>query len=248
MMWEEFVGIYETILCEVRQEIREVAGRVVEQLAYTLQNEKARVYAREGVARRLGVVERCLMQIFEIFPPNRDRRLTEEERIDVSIYFHAYVINVHGLLDNLAWVACCECEASLRPQEVGFFYGAVKPYLPKALADLASSEAMTHWREQYSKEFRDSLAHRLPPYLPHAIRRDFEKEYASLWRKLFEARNVVEVSRVLARMEELEEANPVIWLGTQGVILHAQLVADTRLILQVTSLFVDAVLSGWPSK
>src|SRR3569832_2387200 len=67
-----------------------------------LKSPRAKEYLEHGVCRWFSVLERSIERIYEIFPPDRKEKLTRDELSDVQIYLHAFVINLFGILDNLA--------------------------------------------------------------------------------------------------------------------------------------------------
>jgi hypothetical protein len=50
-----------------------------------LKSGKAREYLSHGIGRRLGVISRCLDNVFRIFPPERTKLLTREELADYTL-------------------------------------------------------------------------------------------------------------------------------------------------------------------
>jgi len=66
-----------------------------------LQNERAREFMQHGVARRLWLLYRCMENIFDLFPPDRIKRLEQNDRLDVEINLHAFMINVYGIIENI---------------------------------------------------------------------------------------------------------------------------------------------------
>ena len=77
-------------------------------VAGVLKEEKAKEFLLHGVARRLDVIERCIENIYSIFPLRWETLLSREELKDVDINLHAFFVNIFGLLDNMAWVSVYE--------------------------------------------------------------------------------------------------------------------------------------------
>ena len=48
--------------------------------------------------------DRSLMLILNIFPVEREEKLKKSELKDIEINMQAFIFNVFGVLDNLAWV------------------------------------------------------------------------------------------------------------------------------------------------
>jgi len=140
------------------------------ELAPTLKQEKAREYLQHGVCRRLKTTDRCLVNIFTIYPPARTTILSSAELNDVMINLQAFIMNVYGLTDNVAWVYILE----QRRQDtikggrkaIGLFDKRTQEHLSERMRDYLTAESMQSWFGDYSKNFRDALAHRIPPYVP----------------------------------------------------------------------------------
>ncbi len=64
-------------------------------------NKRANEYLLHGIARRLGIIKRCIENIYSIFPLKRERLLSRNELTDIVINLHAFLVNTFGLLDNI---------------------------------------------------------------------------------------------------------------------------------------------------
>lgn len=131
-----------------------------------LSQEQAREHIIYGAARRLMIITRCLKNVFKIFPIRRTQLLDDDERNDLEINLHAFLINIHGLPDNLAWAYVLERQISINPFDVGLFQRKTKEHLPLTLREYL--ESISSWHQDYAKNYRDALAHRIPPYVPPA--------------------------------------------------------------------------------
>jgi hypothetical protein len=135
------------------------------------QDERAKEYLLNGVGRRLGVLRECLASIFETFPPARSAPLSLAGLYQVQINLHAFVINLSGLFDNLAWAFVLRhglLEKIGGRKRVGMFLQSTQQVLPVPLATYVTSATMTTWHGSYLKAYRDALAHRIPLYVPPA--------------------------------------------------------------------------------
>ena len=135
----------------------------------TLKKEKAHEYLMQGVGRRLKTLARCINNIFITFPPNQVEHLSKEALTDIDINLHAFFINVAGVFDNLAWVFVYENgllgkskEGRIPRNRVGLFYEETQKHLKTELRDYLNTDSMKSWYESYSKNYRDTLAHRIP--------------------------------------------------------------------------------------
>ena len=76
--------------------------------AQSLKKDRAKEFMVQGVGRRLWIIYRSIVNIFRLFPPEQINPLPSDDRIDVEINHHAFLINVYGTLENLALAAAHE--------------------------------------------------------------------------------------------------------------------------------------------
>ena len=126
---------------EVTQITRKLIDRLVV-VASKLRDPKAKEYMWHGVLRRLGILNRCIENVFTLFPPENRDRLSDETIKDVEINLHAFFVNVAGVFDNLAWVFVMENglfgtrqEGKLEKPDVGLFLKRTQRYLPQLLRE-----------------------------------------------------------------------------------------------------------------
>ena len=138
-----------------------------------MNNARAIEYLSNGVTRRLFIINRCVENIFRLFPPSRAEKLTNEDRLYLEISLHAFLINTYGVIENLALSLAFENElvSSAKPERqatysVGFFKNDFREKLSPRLRTYLSGAKMLSWCNDYAKNFRDALAHRIPPYVP----------------------------------------------------------------------------------
>src|SRR5690242_19151030 len=72
--------------------------------------ERGKEFAFQGFGRRMGIIARAIENVFTALPPECDREdvAAGENIADAVIALHAFVINIVGCIDNLAWVWVCE--------------------------------------------------------------------------------------------------------------------------------------------
>ena len=70
----------------------------------TYNDARAKEFAVHGFSRGLKTLNRCIENVFEIYPPDRVQLLSMDELTDVAINIQAFVVNVFGCVDNLAWI------------------------------------------------------------------------------------------------------------------------------------------------
>jgi len=232
-----------------------IYARLVQKLAalqLELKNVKAREYLLQGVGRRLSVLTRCLYNIYEIFPVDRTELLRKEELKDLDINLHAFFININGILDNLAWVIIHENDLLGKPKEgrvsrsgVGLFNKKTQEHLNPKLCAYLSSSKMQAWYRNYSKNYRDALAHRIPPYVPPvALNKAEKEEYLSLEKALLDyssPENIAKHDGIRKKQSQL--GNPCFVFahayseGGKPLLLHAQIIADFVTIEEIVNKF-----------
>jgi hypothetical protein len=237
-------------------------------LAEQLTVERAKTYANEAMGRRLPVIERTVLNIYDIFPPNRSEFLSKSECTDIAIQLHAFAINVYAILDNAAWISMLQAGANLVPVKVGLFKKECQALLPRGIVDYISSSNIKQWFNNYGKTYRDSTAHRIPPYLPS---RTYTPEEGELWNELNKesmshlynyklGESFEEVNERLGRHEQLEAEKDALGRNSymialtlssedasNPVFLHPQLLCDWGLVQEFVSIFTKTMREhyGW---
>lgn len=112
-------------------------------MAYQFRNEQAKEFALHGFSRRLGTLVRCIENTFCAIPPELDGVPTSHQTEDVAIQVQAFIFNIFGCLDNLAWVWVLERNVT-KPD------GAPLP--PKLIGLLAANKIVrTRLSKNYAK-------------------------------------------------------------------------------------------------
>lgn len=223
---------------------------------WILRNEKSHEYLMEGVARRLGTLTRCINNIFIISPPNQIEHLSKEALIDVNINLHAFFINISGLLDNLAWVFVHENDllgesknGKIPRIRVGLFNVATQKHLKHELRNYLNTESMMSWYENYSKIYRDTLAHRIPLYVPPSLLSEADlKQYRNIEEqiKTLGFSNISDINKrheLYDSQKNLGQASHVfahsLNEGSRPVYFHAQLLSDYATVEEVIDKFCN---------
>lgn len=138
-------------------------------VARAYKSDRAREYARHGFGRRLGTLVRAIDIVYEILPPEREDIPERDEVVEATIAIHAFVMNTFGCLDNLAWIWVFERDVKgkdgkeLERKKVGLGSKIVRDSFTDGFREYVDSRQK--WFD-HLKEFRDSLAHRIPLYIP----------------------------------------------------------------------------------
>jgi hypothetical protein len=124
-------------------------------------------HAVYGIARRVGIVMKCLDTMFNIAPPNLDHEIQLGDKTDLDINLHAFLLNICAIPDNMAWLwAHCkkiDTPANLEKMKnsIGLFHKGFSDYLPQSLKKLVND--YNDWYE-FATYNRHPTAHRIPPY------------------------------------------------------------------------------------
>jgi hypothetical protein len=222
----------------------------------TIKDLRAKEYLQHGVGRRVGIIYRCIMNVFRIFPVNRETVLSTDEQMDVDINLHAFIINIQGLIDNLGLALANEngmidkdhTEKEQR-SSIGLFKKEFIIKLNEELAMYFSTAYIKAWYHEYSVNYRDSLAHRIPAYvttagLSHKEAEEYEEIYKQMmqeWQKGWSDK----IPDYLNRINELGKANPVfvhsITEKARPVILHPQMLADFSTIEEMINIVLKNI-------
>jgi len=219
--------------------------------SHKYKTEDASEHATQGFMRRLKTMSYCIRNVFELLPPDLDVIPSEEDRDDALINIQAFLFNVFGSVDNLAWMWVKETNLKKNGKEpsknqIGLRSGnkIVRESLPKNLEDhLKGLEA---WFE-YLENFRHALAHRVPPYIPpHIVPPDKEAAYLQLEEAINAAINVGDIEkhdRLRHEQEALAFFRP--WIlhsfieKTKPIVFHAQLLVDFKTVFELGRLFIE---------
>jgi hypothetical protein len=244
---EELDQAYESV-CE---ELTETSLSLARDVAPLLRQERAREHITYGAARRLLIIIKCVKNIFAIFPVRRTKLLTDAERTDLEISLHAFLIHVHGLPDNLAWAYILEREIPMSPQHVGLFQRKTREHFPIGLQ--AYLNGISNWHQVYAKNYRDALAHRIPPYVPPAT---WLPEHEQQFRDLHEQAEQAMRERNFELALQLDERKYDVGIIHPGflhsfldqkacdpVLLHPQVIVDARTILEIIHIVCPHLVS-----
>ncbi len=252
---------YDTAQCaELLKELQTTLAALDELLLQSLRasgsiaNEKSKVYLNEGFGRRVGILKHCLTNIFRQFPPNTSELLTKEELHDVQIALHAFVMNLYGAFENLAWAFVIRHDLMSKfktANRVGMFSKDLRTCMPEPIATHLTSETFSSWSKLYLKNYRDSLAHRISPYIPFAV---FSNQQANRLIELdgleitnLRSRDWAELEKNQAERDSLGSPSFVFLtslLDIDGVSpkpiwLHPQLLCDSMTLIEFSLVFFD---------
>lgn len=244
------------LLTERYEEVFHTFDQLMLKLSYSrnkLSNERASEYLMQGVGRRLSVLSKCVHNIFKIFPIDKTDLLLRDDLKDLDINLHAFFVNIAGILDNLAWVFVYENdlfgnpkEGKLSKQDIGLFNKKTQKYFTAELNEYLKTDSIKSWYADYSKEYRDALAHRIPLYVPPQALSDEETEEYRALEKQLDFTSLEAISRndeILDRMSSMGRACFLfahsLGEGCEPVYLHAQVISDFITIDVIVNKFCE---------
>src|SRR6267154_518591 len=114
------------------QLIRNTLAILSEFSAFMRTHPSSYEYTFHGFLRRLGTLERCIQNVYSLYPPTRSDIPSRETCVDLTINLQSFVFNIFGCLDNLAWIWVIERaivnknKHPLKETQVGFRNDIVK--------------------------------------------------------------------------------------------------------------------------
>lgn len=141
-----------------------------------LKNEKAQEYLRFGFNMRALYLSDIYREIFVLIENSGGTNINHYEISKFNILLNSFYINLHGAIDNLAWVIHYEFniidganEKNKLRNSIGLFNKKYQESLSKIDGDLVKKiNAHEAWYHEI-KNFRDPAAHRIPLYCPPGI-------------------------------------------------------------------------------
>ena len=131
--------------------------------------ERGAEFAKHGFCRRLETLVRSIDRVFELLPPAQEKIPERDVVVDAAIAIQAFTMNAFGCLDNIGWILVYEKDiknsdgTELNPKDVGLGKKVVRKKLTREFQAYVDSK---HKWFSNLIEFRDSLAHRIPLYIP----------------------------------------------------------------------------------
>ena len=222
------------------------------QLAPTLESDRAQEYLLHGICRRLEVLHHCIRNVFDIFPVSRENLLTDVEKRNLEINLHAFTINIYGLLDNVAWVFIFEnsLEGKIRGgrRSIGLFSRHTMKYFPERTKQYLNSKRIKAWYRDYAKNYRDALAHRIPPYIPpYSVAPEDVQQYKYYETKISELLIAGDVDSIDKLRDDQASIRSICGAflhsyydfdASRPVMFHAQMLADSNTVIEVISIVI----------
>ncbi|MBN2456065.1 MAG: hypothetical protein JXB29_05950 [Sedimentisphaerales bacterium] len=219
-------------------------------LYYRLKTEKAKEYLSHGVMRRLGIMMRSVENVFTIFPIERINLLSMNELSDVDINLHAFLVNIFGLLDNLAWVLIHEKQlaAKVDKMKVGLYQKKTQEHLTKEFRCYLNSDRNKKWYAEYLKNYRDALSHRIPLYVPpKTLTPEQKSQVEQIENKIAVCYKSCDLDMGMIKKlrKEQDSIGDICFLvshafsKSKSIILHAQLITDFNTIEEIIKKYCE---------
>jgi hypothetical protein len=204
-------------------------------------SERGKEFGHQGMLRRLQSMWRCIRNVYELIPPEREEPPDDDTRHDAELQVQAFVFHTFGAADNLAWIWVNERNvrrpngAALRDGEIGIRKHHVRQSF--------TAEFQTYLDErekwfEYLEGFRHSLAHRIPLYIPpHMVTPANAAAYQEFDRQISAAGAMLDFAerdRLKAEQLRLTFFRP--WMthsfveGAGRIPFHCQMIADFNTI------------------
>ncbi|WP_426420203.1 hypothetical protein [Bradyrhizobium genosp. A] len=228
----------EETLADIDRKFRTVGTRtdgiVLRYVYHPYKSALAQEFAHHGFVRRVRILERCIRNVFEMIPPSTSNKVSPAIIADAQINIQAFVANIYGCVDNLAWVWAHETGLADRIDRRRIGLRSHNTEVRKSLSQETQAylTGLDQWFA-YVVEYRDALAHRIPLYIPERVRPENIDAYNALTAQIAEALNTlnaIEYETLAALQNELLEFQPFITHSiretTGQVAFHVQMIAD----------------------
>jgi hypothetical protein len=172
---------------EVHRQFNELRNKM---LLRTYKTERGAEYAKHGFCRRLDTLVRSIDRVYELLPPDQEAIPERGVVVDAAIAIRAFTMNAFGCLDNIAWIWVYEKGikngdgTELQRKHVGLRKPRVHDKLTKEFQ--AYLDTKQEWFDNLV-DFRDSVAHRIPLYIPpYVVPKANGAKYSELQKKKWE--------------------------------------------------------------
>ena len=147
--------------------------------------EKSFEYVTQGISRRVKIIEACIDNIYEIAPLNQKEKLSKNNLTNLNINFHAFFINIYGVLDNLSRIYLFEKGVKdINKLTIGLRKKQTTKHFSENIN--TALENKKDWLE-YIEDFRHALAHRIAPYVPpYRISEEDKQKHDTLIKQRYE--------------------------------------------------------------
>ena len=218
-------------------------------MSLELSDVVARRFLLEGALRRVSLVAQCIHQVFDELPPEMEGIPEKRTLNSATIALHAASINTFGVLDCLAHVWAKEFKIQrdgkpLPDNQIGLGrkHRRLWKSLDKRFRELVIQRKI--WIENIG-EFRDALAHKLPPYIPpHMVDPSKADDYRELGKTWYDSLDPIERARLENEMEGLAHFKAFLvhdYKVAPPIAFHSQILVDFLTLEEFCNEFADAI-------
>jgi len=212
-------------------------------VTFPFTNPRAKEYAAQGFARRIQTLRQCIENVFRLVPPTAHKVPDKWKLRDAGINLQAFIANVYGILDNLAWIWVYERghAGQIGRKQIGLLRDnkRVRASLPAELRSYL--EKMDGKWSDYLTEYRHALAHRIPLYIPPGgVLRSKLDAYNDLTTRMNEAmakRDFVLSEKISDEQDAMLVFQPLMTHSTSETKghypFHVQIIADFLTVEEV---------------
>lgn len=182
-------------------------------------------FAYYGLLRRIKILNKCVENIFSIRDFYSEAIPSDDELNSITINLQCFIINLYGVLENLAWLYAICIDYNGTKFDNSFFAKKRKLLntLPENIKESFIGDGK--WLD-HIKNIRDLLAHQVPLYIPpyyvimekkdkwqtlESQKREIENnfiqelfEMSKIRHSSFELRTINEITMDLQKQDELE--------------------------------------------
>ncbi|MBP9182425.1 MAG: hypothetical protein KBF78_04770 [Fuscovulum sp.] len=207
-----------------------VTSRTIQEI----EDRHVREILQYGASRRISSIRRAVNRIIQIAPHDREKRLSEDERGEVSDSILLLYVHILGVLDAFAIALHRKFSSRLEFSERKA--DLLSKSFRKSLGVSEIGEIIERndlWFARVKVELRNRYVHRIPPYVPDAQFTSTEAErYSQLAKielELIAAGNFDEAARVQAEKDSLGVFAPVLSFSESNhhMVLHPTVLDDT---------------------
>lgn len=226
-------------------------------ILHAYRTERGEEFAHHGLGRRLSSMRHALQTVFDELPPDSNALPSNSSLEQSTMAIQAFTINVSGCLDNMAWIWAHEAGVrsaggqTLTCHQVSFNSDATQLLrsLPTPFREFV--ETRREWMN-HLKLFRDSLAHRIPLYIPpFVLTEENHQRYEELGadaKVALRNHSFDEYEQLTEEQKQLCQFWPVykhsFFENSPQAYFHVQLIADYRTIEEWTNLLFDNLPRG----
>ncbi len=204
---------------------------------------ESKEFALQGLLRRISILNKCIHNIFLVCPVGQEEKPPIHLLDDARINLQAFVVNVFGCLDNIAWIWVYEKHPDFQKTRNQVGLTSKNKKLRKTFSNSFQEylEGKGEWFK-YIQDYRDSLGHRIPLYIPPFELGNKETQiYIEIEEQKMKCTDLNKLSELESKQEKLGHFVP--WMlysfKESPILFHPQVLADWSTIAELSDKFFD---------